>query len=212
MAEPPDPRLDAVTGVRALAHALSAHDGGDELLGRIAELTGSVVEELREAPRRERIIPRFGELVVVTPDARRRHPMDDRGVAGPANPTAVEFNMRREGEDAVADVEFGPAFEGAPGRVHGGMVAAVFDDLTGFVLALVGEPGFTGRLAVEYRAPVPTETVVEFRARLRERDGRKLFVDADARLDDKVLATAEATMVLVAPDHWSTHAHELLGE
>ena len=92
------------------------------------------------------------------------------------------------------------------------MVAAVFDDLTGYVLALVGEPGFTGRLTVEYRAPVPTETVVEFRVRLRERDGRKLHVDGDARLGDKVLAIADATMVLVPPDHWAKHAQELLGD
>jgi acyl-coenzyme A thioesterase PaaI-like protein len=212
MPDPSDLRLDAVLGVRALAHALSAHDADDELLARVAEAAGSVLPALEAAPRRERILPRFGEIVVVTPDARRRHPMDDRAVAGPANPTAVEFASRREGDDAVADVEFGPAFEGAPGRVHGGMVAAVFDDLVGFVLAVVGEPGFTGRLAVEYRAPVPTETMIEFRARLRERDGRKLHVDAEARLANKVLATAEATMILVAPEHWSKHARELLDD
>ena len=205
-----DPRLDAVTAVRALAHALSAHAADDELLARVAEAAGSVLPALQASPRRERIVPRFGELEVLTPDPGRRHPMDDRGVAGPANPTAVEFTSRREGDDAIADVEFGPAFEGAPGRVHGGMVAAVFDDLTGFVLAVVGEPGFTGRLTVEYRAPVPTETLIEFRARLRERDGRKLHVDAEARLGDKVLATADATMILVAPDHWAKHARELL--
>jgi hypothetical protein len=92
------------------------------------------------------------------------------------------------------------------------MVAAVFDDLTGRVLAMVGEPGFTGRLTVEYRAPVPTERAVEFRVRLRERDGRKLYAEGEARLDDRVLAICDATMILVAPDHWSKHAKELLGE
>jgi len=40
------------------------------------------------------------------------------------------------------------------------MVAAVFDDVTGFVLADVREPGFTGRLVVNYRAPVPIETEI----------------------------------------------------
>ena len=85
-------------------------------------------------------------------------PMDDRAVAGSANPTAVVLETWRDGDDAVAEVWYGPAFIGAPGRVHGGMVAAVFDDVTGFVLADVREPGFTGRLEVSYRAPVPIET------------------------------------------------------
>ena len=205
-----DLRLEAAAGVRELAHALSAHDADEAALARVAEAVAAATRELEAAPRRERILPKFGELVVLSPEARGRHPMDDRGVAGSANPMAVEFVPRQLAEEAIVDVVFGPAFEGAPGRVHGGMVAAVFDDLMGYALAHVKQPGFTGRICVEFRAPVPTETLVEFRARVRGQEGRKLYVDGDARLDDKVLATADATMILVAPDHWSTHAQELL--
>jgi len=205
-------RLAAAAQVRALAHALSAHDADDEVLAALAEAVAAATRELEAAPRRERILPSFGELVLVSPGSRGRHPMDDRGVAGSANPMAVEFVPRQLEEEAIIDVLFGPAFEGAPGRVHGGMVAAVFDDLMGYALAHVKQPGFTGRICVEYRAPVPTETWVEFRARVRVQEGRKLYVDGEARLDDKVLATADATMILVAPDHWSTHAQELLDQ
>ena len=137
-------------------------------------------------------------------------PMADRAVAGSANPTAVVLETWRDGTDSVAEVWYGPAFIGAPGRVHGGMVAAVFDDVTGFVLTDVGEPGFTGRLEVSYRAPVPIETPIEFRARMRSREGRKMVVEAEARLDDRVLATAEALFILVDTDHFATDATELL--
>jgi acyl-coenzyme A thioesterase PaaI-like protein len=138
--------------------------------------------------------------------------MDDRAIAGQANPTAVDFEARRDGDEVVADACFGAAFEGAPGRVHGGMVAAVFDDLVGFILGMVGQPGFTGRLTVHYHAPVPTERPVEFRARLHERAERKLIVNADVRLGDKVLATCEAVMVLVDGERWAQHARDLLDD
>ena len=210
MADEDDPRLAAAAGVRALAHAVSAHEADDETLRRIRALVDDVVPALEAFPRRERLVPRFGEGEVFSPQAKGRHPMDDRAVAGPANPAAVDFSARQEDGEVVAEATFGPAFEGAPGRVHGGMVAAVFDDLAGFVLGMVKRPGFTGRIAIEYKAPVPTERPVEFRARLREQTERKLWVDCEARLGDTLLATAEAMFVLVDPARWAQHARELL--
>jgi acyl-coenzyme A thioesterase PaaI-like protein len=136
--------------------------------------------------------------------------MGDRGVAGPANPTAVEIETRVEGDEAVADVVFGAAFEGAPGRVHGGMVAAVFDDILGMAMSNANSPGFTGRLTVHYRAPVPVGERIEFRARGEDVDGRKLKVLAEARLGDRVLAEGEALFILVDREHFATTAQELL--
>ncbi len=212
-----DPRLAAAAGVRKLAHAISAHEADDQTLHRISEFIADVMPALEGTPRRERIVPTFGkgalgEGAVIDAKAKGRHPMDDRAIAGPANATSVDFQARREGDEVVADAYFGAAFEGAPGRVHGGMVAAVFDDLVGFILGMVGQPGFTGRITVVYKAPVPTERPVEFRARLRERAERTLIVDAEVRLGDKILATCEATMVLVDGERWARHARELLDD
>lgn len=211
MAEFSEARLTAAEALRDLSHAVVAHDAEDEVLERVASGADEAAAELRRAPRRARVIPRLDQLPEGSGGVEaRRAAMADRGVGGPANPTGVEMVSRREGDEAIAQVRFGPAFEGALGRVHGGMVAAVFDDVTGFVLAFVGEPGFTGRLTITYRAPVPVETTIEFRARLRERDGRKLYVDADARLGDTLLATAEAMFIMVDHDHFATHASDLL--
>ncbi len=207
-----DPRLAAAAGVRRLAHAISAHEADDAALHQISGFIAEVMPALEGTPRRERIVPTFGEGAVIDTQAKGRHPMDDRGVTGPANPMAVDFQARREGDEVVADACFGAAFEGAPGRVHGGMVAAVFDDLVGFILGMVGQPGFTGRITVVYTAPVPTERPVEFRARLRERAERTLVVDAEVRLGERILATCEATMVLVDGERWAKHARELLDD
>ena len=86
----------------------------------------------------------------------------------------VAAETLRDGDDAVVRSTLGDAFEGAPGRAHGGMVAALFDEAMGFVLSIACTPAFTGRLTVTYRAPVPIGVPLEFRARLTGRDGRKL--------------------------------------
>jgi acyl-coenzyme A thioesterase PaaI-like protein len=206
-------RVEAAAALRALVHSFTAHDVDDETLRRLAREVQALLPALDAAPRRTRSIPSFDEAMAVAaqPDAARRYAMADRAIVGPANPTSVDVEMTREDEhEGVAQVVFGPAFEGALGRVHGGMVAAVFDDLAGFVLGFVGRPGFSVRLEVTVRAPVPTEVPVEFRVRLREQQGRKLLVEGEARLGGQVLATAETMMVTVGQEHFETHAQDLL--
>jgi acyl-coenzyme A thioesterase PaaI-like protein len=212
MSEITDARLDAASAIRSLVHALAAHDADDETLHALATDVRALLPGLEAAPRRARRIPTFDEIRSSTPTdgEARRYAMADRAVVGPANAASVDLEMRREGDEGVAEVVFGPAFEGALGRVHGGMVAAVFDDLAGYVLALVARPGFSARLDVAFRAPVPTEVPVEFRVRLREQRGRKLVVEGEARLGDQVLATAETMMITVGQEHFETHAYELL--
>ncbi|HZP27695.1 MAG TPA: PaaI family thioesterase [Acidimicrobiia bacterium] len=202
-------RLDASAAARELVHALVAADADDATFTRTAAIVRDALAQLEHAPRLERTVPDFA-AGGAPHDPTGPDPMSDRAVAGSANPTAVRLETRRDGADAVADVWFGPAFVGAPGRVHGGMVAAVFDDITGWILRDVREPGFTGRLEVSYRAPVPIEALVEFRARMRSREGRKMVVEAEARIEDRVLATAEALFILVDAEHFATDAGELL--
>jgi acyl-coenzyme A thioesterase PaaI-like protein len=92
-----------------------------------------------------------------------------------------------------------PAFEGAPGRAHGGIVSAVFDDVTGFVIGFIGEPAFTGELTVRFVAPVPVEEELTIKARLVGRERRKLYITAEATAGDEVVATCKATYITVDP-------------
>lgn len=199
MSDPSASRFAAAAAVRRLVHALVGHDADDPTLDRVAATADELVAELAGLPRRDR------RLVLEAALARLAHPerddradaFADRAIAGRANPTAVPVEFERDGDDVVTHVVFGPAFEGAPGRVHGGVLAAVFDDLMGVVPASVGATAVTGRLTVHYRKPVPIETPVEFRARLHERDGRKIFVRGDARGAGDLFTEAEALYVSV---------------
>ncbi len=121
-------------------------------------------------------------------------------VSGQANPMGVAIKAHREGDEVVTSVVLGSAFEGAPGRAHGGIVAAIFDDTMGFVLTVLRLPAFTGRLTVSYDAPTPVGEEICFRARLRERDGRKLVIDGEAYHRDARIARAEGLFIAIPPE------------
>jgi acyl-coenzyme A thioesterase PaaI-like protein len=114
----------------------------------------------------------------------------------------VAIKVHREGAEAVAKVTLGPAFEGAPGRAHGGVVAAIFDDAMGFVLSMERTPAYTGRLTVSYLAPTPVGEELEFRARLRDRTGRKLFIDGTAYHGSARVAEAEGLFIVIPPERF----------
>jgi acyl-coenzyme A thioesterase PaaI-like protein len=206
-------RVDAAQAVYELVHALVGTVTDDDTLHDVAQLARDAAARFDGAPPRIRTVPDF-DTVKALRDAGEDTTfltMGDRPVAGPANPTAVRVEPRWDDDGtAHADVWFGPAFEAAPGRVHGGMVAAVFDDILGMAMARARSPGFTGRLTVHFRAPVPMNQRIEFKAWAEEPDGRKLVVQSEARLDGRLLAEADALFILVDPDHFATHADRLL--
>jgi acyl-coenzyme A thioesterase PaaI-like protein len=198
-------KRERVAGLlRNLAHALVAHDPDAATLDGLAAGLDRMLSQVTDATCRNRSasVTDLGTVIRGLADTDLAAVLRDRPISGPGNPTAAEVAFRRDGDEIVADVRFGPAFEGAPGRVHGGMVAAVFDDVSGGVLALAGLPAYTGRLAIDYLAPVPVDVPVEFRTRLDRRTSRKLYAVAEARHAGRLLARAEALFVVVNPEQF----------
>ncbi|MGF1599677.1 MAG: PaaI family thioesterase [Acidimicrobiales bacterium] len=122
-------------------------------------------------------------------------------VGGRLSPISAGAVYRRDGDDAVATVRLGPAYEGPPGRVHGGMLASVFDEVMGAVFRILGiASAFTGTLSVRYQAPAPIGAELVFRARLTATEGRKHTVQAEAAgPDGTTVARAEAVFVEMSP-------------
>lgn len=194
-----DPRARAAAALRRLGHTLMAHEAEPDLLERVADAAHRVADDLNDAPSRERDLLELKRRMfdVDVQDGARVSHFDECFVSGSQNPMGTAIEVRREGEDVVADVELGPAFEGAPNRAHGGIVAAIFDDVLGYLLTLRRDPGFTGELRVRYEAPVPIGQPLVFRARVTGREGRKLFTEAEAYTDGDVACRATATFVLI---------------
>jgi acyl-coenzyme A thioesterase PaaI-like protein len=192
-------RARAAAALRRLGHALMGHDADPALLERVALAAEAVATDLEAGPVRHRDVVELKRRMfeVEVPDGARVVHFDECFVSGPWNPLGIAIEVHREGDEAVAQVELGPAFEGAPGRSHGGIVAAIFDDVQGYLLTLHGVPAFTGELAVRYLAPTPIGQPLTVRARLVGRDRRKLHTTGEAVADGVVVATATATFVAV---------------
>ncbi|MFN8036823.1 MAG: PaaI family thioesterase [Acidimicrobiia bacterium] len=196
-----DSRLVAAAALRDLNHAFVAHDRPDDALRALAEHATREVAEMRKGARRDRLArmqaARAAGDSTGFPGGDSGAGFEDRAVGGAANPTGIDFALRHEGDDVVVQTAFRRAFEGAPNRVHGGMVAALFDDVTGFVIARLDEPAFTGELTVRFEAAVPVETPLVVRCRLASRERRKLHITGEMSADGELVARCRATYITV---------------
>jgi acyl-coenzyme A thioesterase PaaI-like protein len=196
-----DARIEAATALRDLIHEFSTSDPDDASLRSLAATVRAETDALRRHPRRDR------QALMRAAVGERGLPamsgvgsgFSDRAVGGQSNPTGVDLTVRFEADEVVAEVVLRRAFEGAPGRAHGGIVAAAFDDVTGFVIGMIHEPAYTGELTVRYLAPVPVDETLVMRARLDGRERRKLFISADAHAGEQLVATCRAIYITVDP-------------
>ena len=200
-------RIRAAALLRRLGHAFVRHDAPDRLFEELIDDIQPVVEQLETGAKRERSMATTGGPATFTEpavDGGQLSHFPDCVVSGAANPMGVAIDVRCEGDDAVAETVLGAAFEGAPGRAHGGVVAAIFDDVMGFVLSIHKVPAFTGRLAITYRAPTPIGAPLIFRARLDRREERKLHISATAHTRDglELIAEATATFIVIPIEHF----------
>ena len=94
---------------------------------------------------------------------------------------------------------FGPAYEGPPGCVHGGYVAAIFDELLGATQSLSGTQGMTAHLEVDYRSPTPLGQELVLRGWLDGTEDRKIWARATLHAGDRLCAEAMALFLAFRP-------------
>jgi len=118
-------------------------------------------------------------------------------VMGRLSPLAPPLRFVLEDGRATADVRFSIAYEGPPGCVHGGVIAACFDQVLNVANLTAGVPGLTASLEVRYRKPTPLYADVRFEADAPEVDGRQVRTVGRLRGGDVVFADATGTFVMV---------------
>lgn len=121
---------------------------------------------------------------------------------GPAHPSGLRVRCFRTEEGVAAPIIVPRVYEGPPGAVHGGIVAAYLDEVLGGAAArATGKPAVTGELTVRYVRPVPSETPLLGRGRLVADHGR--YVDVEGTLEElgarRVVATARGRFFPIDP-------------
>ncbi|MEM8922933.1 MAG: PaaI family thioesterase [Actinomycetota bacterium] len=214
----PADEVEAAAAVRRLAGEMLGRTLDPELSAAIARVVNELADRASAAPARTKA----EAFARYTGHQRIEHfldtgtwpdPPDDGDpvlfdalsfVGGALSPIGGGAEFAREGDRAVARVRFGPSYEGPPTRVHGGMLAATFDEVMGALFRVLGLPSaFTASLTVRYEAPAPLGADLVFAAWLEAVDGRKFTVRAEGTGPDGRFASADALFIEMSAAHLS---------
>ena len=103
-----------------------------------------------------------------------------------SEPVAVEVRAR---------CTFTPAHAGSPGRVYGGVLALVLDEVLGVAARAAGASGMTVALSVSLKGGTPYGVPVDIAGRFTHREGRKAFASGEVTVVGAVTVEASAIYV-----------------
>jgi acyl-coenzyme A thioesterase PaaI-like protein len=134
--------------------------------------------------------------------------VDRSPITGLANPLAPPAVLRRdmEARRVTGEVTFDAAFEGAPGIVHGGFVAALLDEALGMATIFSGSTGMTVELVTRYRSHTPVATPLRLEARLVSVEGRRIQTAGELLCGDDVIVEASGLFIAVDSDKFAALA------
>ncbi len=96
-------------------------------------------------------------------------------VVGRFNPLALPVRLTAEPPKVLGHANFNVAYEGAPGCVHGGALAAAFDIVFSAANTIAGTPGPTVQLNLRYRRPTLIGEDMLFEGWVTETRERRVF-------------------------------------
>lgn len=180
--------------LRRIVDRLHGNPAPAEELAAVATELERLADRLEVFPERS-LYEGFGEATLAGPEPFAF--FDHSPVLGRANPLAPPIELWADGDVLRAEAHFGSAYEGPPGCVHGGFVAAAFDEVLGSTQSFGGRPGMTARLCIDYRSPTPLHTDLRFEARVTAVEGRKTFTRGTLHAGDRLCAEAEGLFVAI---------------
>ena len=111
-------------------------------------------------------------------------------VVGPFNPIALPVELDFAPPKAIGRAVFDVTYEGAPGCVHGAILAAAFDIILTAANAIEGATGPTVRLALRYLRPTLTNEEAVFEGWVTEVTDRRVL--SKGRIVQDGIVTVEA--------------------
>jgi acyl-coenzyme A thioesterase PaaI-like protein len=197
----PDPRLRAAAAIRRLTDLIVARPIDETALAGAADeledLAGAV-DGAAGPGRLQRVPPgrqaRVRDFLPSSPVIGEFNPLSP-----PAEVWSVTLDDGRR--ELRGRVRFGPAYEGPPGFVHGGVIAMLCDEMLGAANMMAGRPGITGTLTVRYRKPTPLESDLDLEARLVGQQGRKLRTWGGVSCEGILLAEVDGLFIGMRAEH-----------
>lgn len=181
-----------VTNVHALIDAVANTEADPGTLAEAAAAVEDLTGRLNVARRQ------IGTMVRRDlPDGDSEYGTITNIVAGDTNPAAPPLSLVPTADGVRGEVVLDTVYQGPPGLVHGGWIAALLDQAVGTASSLATSPGLTARLEVDYRRPTPLFNPLEITAEVERTERRKVYVNGRIRVNGEVTAEARAVMVRV---------------
>jgi acyl-coenzyme A thioesterase PaaI-like protein len=121
---------------------------------------------------------------------------------GQLNVHGLHLDLHVAGDTCWTELVLRPEFQGWEGIAHGGIIATILDEVMAWALASADAWGFTARMSIEYRRPVPIGTPIRGEGRVESR--RRRLLETSGRLVDpatgEVFATSEGLYVAAPPE------------
>ncbi|NLH52801.1 MAG: PaaI family thioesterase [Bacteroidales bacterium] len=107
------------------------------------------------------------------------------------------FKDPNDNQSFYARVQFLRGAQGKPGIVHGGAIAAVFDECMGALTLINNQAAFTASLKIDYISPLPVESLFYVESHLQKTERRKIFITGQLFDENqKLYAQAEGLYVI----------------
>jgi len=187
--------------IRAIIEALAARELRLEDLTEAKEMARAIRRSLEAHPPRPRWYEADEEPKPYSPGSREAY-LQQSPVRGHLNaiapPLDLETLERPDGSRAIAGrARLGRRYEGPPHGVHGGWVAALFDELLGAAQGLADAPGVTAILRVRFRHLTPVDEDLRLEAWIADQRQRRLVTKATCHAGDTLTADAEGIFIRV---------------
>lgn len=130
-------------------------------------------------------------------------------VCGRENPHGLKLKFYEDPENRIvrAEFTFPEDYQGYPGIAHGGVVAAVLDEISGRAVMLHASSEtfmVTLRLTVRYRRPTPTGVPLVAVGWVEQFGGMGAKVAGQIRLPDGTVTAEGEALLAAAPEEFRT--------
>ena len=114
---------------------------------------------------------------------------------GRSTPISPPMTLWLDGDRVRGRANLGLPFQGPPGRVHGGVIAAMLDVLMAKTQDLSGSVGVTGTLNIRFIRATPLKTDIDMEAKILRVEGRKLFCEGRFFVNGEQTVHAEGVWI-----------------
>ncbi|NLA23421.1 MAG: PaaI family thioesterase [Bacteroidales bacterium] len=108
----------------------------------------------------------------------------------PHNEFGMQLEFSLKGDEVISEWEVPQHFEGWVGVLHGGIIAALIDEIAGwYVFSVLGVAGMTTNLNIRYLKPIETRKgKIKIVARLKQQKRQLQFIEVEVFDSGKQLA------------------------